>query len=29
VEVIDGRSVQTAEARRTKRGTPQGGVMTP
>ena len=29
VEVIDGRSVQTAEARRTKRGTPQGGVVTP
>jgi hypothetical protein len=25
VEVIDARSVQTAEARRTKRGTPQGG----
>ena len=29
VEVIDGRAVQTTEARRTKRGTPQGGVMTP
>lgn len=29
VEVIDGRSVQTAEARRTKRGTPQGGVISP
>jgi hypothetical protein len=26
VEVIDARSVHTAEARRTKRGTPQGGV---
>jgi RNA-directed DNA polymerase len=29
VEVIDGRPVQTAEARRTKRGTPQGGVISP
>jgi group II intron reverse transcriptase/maturase len=29
VEVIDGRAVQTAEARRTKRGTPQGGVISP
>jgi group II intron reverse transcriptase/maturase len=29
VEVIDGRPVQTTEARRTKRGTPQGGVITP
>jgi RNA-directed DNA polymerase len=29
VEVIDGRSVQTAKARRTKRGTPQGGVISP
>ena len=29
VEVIDGRPVQTAEARRTKRGTPQGGEITP
>jgi group II intron reverse transcriptase/maturase len=29
VEIIDGRSVQTAEARRTKRGTPQGGVISP
>jgi retron-type reverse transcriptase len=28
-EVIDGRTVQTAEARRTKRGTPQGGVISP
>jgi RNA-directed DNA polymerase len=28
-EVIDGRPVQTAEARRTKRGTPQGGVISP
>ena len=29
VEVIDGRPVQTTEARRTKRGTPQGGVISP
>ena len=29
VEVIDGRPVQTAEARRRKRGTPQGGVISP
>jgi RNA-directed DNA polymerase len=29
VEIIDGRPVQTAEARRTKRGTPQGGVISP
>ncbi len=29
VEVIGGRAVQTTEVRRTKRGTPQGGVMTP
>ncbi|MGA9088311.1 MAG: group II intron reverse transcriptase/maturase [Bradyrhizobium sp.] len=29
VEVIDGRSVRTTEARRTKRGTPQGGVISP
>jgi RNA-directed DNA polymerase len=29
VEVIGGRPVQTTEARRTKRGTPQGGVITP
>ena len=29
VEVIGGRPVQTAEARRTKRGTPQGGVISP
>ena len=29
VERIDGRPVQTAEARRTKRGTPQGGVISP
>ena len=29
VEVIDGRAVQTTEARRTKRGTPQGGVISP
>ena len=29
VEVIDGRPVQTTEVRRTKRGTPQGGVTTP
>jgi len=29
VEVIDGRPVQTAEARRMKRGTPQGGVISP
>ena len=28
-ESIDGRMVQTAEARRTKRGTPQGGVISP
>jgi group II intron reverse transcriptase/maturase len=29
VEVIDGRPVLTTEARRTKRGTPQGGVISP
>jgi group II intron reverse transcriptase/maturase len=29
VEDIDGRAVQTTEARRTKRGTPQGGVISP
>jgi RNA-directed DNA polymerase len=29
VEVIDGRRVQTTEAKRTKRGTPQGGVISP
>ena len=29
VEVIDGRPVRTTEARRTKRGTPQGGVISP
>ena len=29
MEVIDGRQVQTAEARETKRGTPQGGVISP
>jgi RNA-directed DNA polymerase len=29
VEIIDGRPVQTTEARRTKRGTPQGGVISP
>jgi len=29
VEVIGGRPVQTTEARRTKRGTPQGGVISP
>jgi RNA-directed DNA polymerase len=29
VEVIEGRRVQTTEARRTKRGTPQGGVISP
>src|SRR3954452_6082143 len=29
VEFIDGRAVQTTEARRTKRGVPQGGVGTP
>jgi RNA-directed DNA polymerase len=29
VEIIDGHSVQTTEARRTKRGTPQGGVISP
>jgi RNA-directed DNA polymerase len=29
VEYIDGRPVQTTEARRTKRGTPQGGVVSP
>jgi RNA-directed DNA polymerase len=29
VEVIEGRPVQTTEARRTKRGTPQGGVISP
>lgn len=29
VERVDGRAVQTAEARRTKRGTPQGGVISP
>jgi RNA-directed DNA polymerase len=29
VEVIGGRPVQTTEAKRTKRGTPQGGVISP
>jgi len=29
VEVIEGRPVRTTEARRTKRGTPQGGVISP
>jgi RNA-directed DNA polymerase len=29
VEVVRGRAVQTTEARRTKRGTPQGGVISP
>ena len=29
VEVIDGRPVRTAEARRRKRGTPQAGVISP
>jgi RNA-directed DNA polymerase len=29
VEFVDGRPVQTTEARRTKRGTPQGGVISP
>jgi group II intron reverse transcriptase/maturase len=29
VEVIGGRPVQTTEARRSKRGTPQGGVISP
>jgi RNA-directed DNA polymerase len=29
VERVNGRVVQTAEARRNKRGTPQGGVITP
>ena len=29
VEIIDGQPVQTTEARRTKRGTPQGGVISP
>ena len=29
VEVIDGRAVQITEARRTKRGVPQGGVISP
>jgi group II intron reverse transcriptase/maturase len=29
VEFIDGRAVQTTEARRTKRGVPQGGVISP
>lgn len=29
VERMNGRSVRTAEARRTKRGTPQGGVISP
>jgi retron-type reverse transcriptase len=29
VERVQGRPVQTAEARRNKRGTPQGGVITP
>ena len=29
VEYIDGRPVRTTEARRTKRGTPQGGVISP
>ena len=29
VEIVDGHAVQTTEARRTKRGTPQGGVISP
>jgi group II intron reverse transcriptase/maturase len=29
VERVQGRSIQTAEARRNKRGTPQGGVISP
>ena len=29
VEIIDGRAVRTTEARRTKRGVPQGGVISP
>ena len=29
VENVSGRRIQTAEARRTKRGTPQGGVISP
>ncbi len=29
VEYVDGRPVRTTEARRTKRGTPQGGVISP
>lgn len=29
VEIIDGRPVRTTEARRRKRGTPQGGVISP
>jgi RNA-directed DNA polymerase len=29
VEYVNGRAVQTAEARRNKKGTPQGGVITP
>jgi group II intron reverse transcriptase/maturase len=29
VEIINGRAVQTTEARRTKRGVPQGGVISP
>jgi group II intron reverse transcriptase/maturase len=29
VEIIENRPVQTTEARRTKRGTPQGGVISP
>jgi len=29
VEIVDGRAVQTTEARRTKRGVPQGGVISP
>ena len=29
VEIVDERPVQTTEARRTKRGTPQGGVISP
>lgn len=29
VERVEGRRVQTAEARKTKRGTPQGGVISP
>src|SRR3954451_21809465 len=29
MEIIDGRAVQTTEARRTKQGVPQGGVISP